>query len=92
MPRKSLAEEAREFAAGKGLGGTRRLAFEAAYETVIGRINRGRYRGLNDEWERDFLDGVAATVHHRLAGAGSERAAGPHVERDAGQGVQRKAS
>lgn len=85
MPRKSLADEAAEFAArytGDGVeGGVERaeerlayvayVAYESAYETVIGRARRARKRGLGPERERAYFGGVAAVAGER-SGTGDE--------------------
>ena len=70
MPKKSLVDEAYEAAIEElGLDGdsfTRRLAYESAYETVIGRVRQGRRRGLGRAWERDFLEAVVRVAGKRI--------------------------
>ena len=71
MPRKSLIDEAYE-AAIEELGGGAdsfgsRLAYESAYETVIGRLRQGRRRGLGEGWERNFLEAAVRVAQKRLA-------------------------
>ena len=73
MPRKSLPDEAYEVAIevlGKDRNGWDRLCYEAAYETVIGRLRRGRRRGLGRAWERDFLEAVVQVAQKRLGSMG----------------------
>ena len=74
MPRKSLLDEAYETAIEElGEGGDSfgaRLAYESAYETVIGRLRRGRRRGLGRAWERDFLEAVVRVAQKRLGSMG----------------------
>lgn len=69
MPRKSLVDEAYEAAVeelGVGADSFGRLAYESAYETVIGRLRQGRRRRLGREWERDFLEAAVRVAQKRL--------------------------